>query len=467
MTGRGERIAVADLGKTNTKLMVLDATGAPLWEIRRKPNWIGYGDLRVLDDVALTDWIVEGLKAAVGEHGAESLMFSTHGCTFALAGEEELAHPILDYEQEPPATISARIDPLLPDFSETYTPLLPLGLNYARHILWLQERDPDLVGRSEAILSYPQFWSWRFSGRKVAEISYAGCHSCIWAPLKDDYSSLVDSQNWRPKMPEFAGAGEVLGSFDLKLPDGTARSIDIHNGVHDSNAALAYYRAAGHEDFTLVSTGTWVVIMNLACPLERLDPDRDMLANMAVDRRPAPTIKFMGGREFDVAADGWNRPISVEALEAVITRRTFALPSFAAGGPFPNWTGRFTGPETEGEERAACALLYVAMMTDLSLDLIGSTGSIIVDGGLVRSDHFAPLLAAMRPGQDIRVGLNPEGSACGAASLARLGKGLAALDAPIRPVRPAGLAGLDTYRREWRDLLGVEGARRQSMPGRN
>lgn len=455
-------IAVFDLGKTNSKLFVIDGNGLVLAERRTKPIWLDDGDLRVLDDGALFAWMESELARAVETHGVRHVTFSAHGCTFALIGDNALRHPILDYEQEPPADIAARIDLFIPSFSETFSPRLPLGFNYGRHMLWLADRDPEMLEETDAILAYPQFWSWRFSGKAVSEVSYLGCHSHLWAPLADDFSSLVDAKGWRAKMPSFAGAGARLGTYQVMLGSGEHVDVAVHNGVHDSNSSLFYYRSLGFEDFTLVSTGTWVIIFNQACPLEALDQRRDMLANVTVDHAPAATIRFMGGREYDVASDGWTKPISVAAIEAVISQRSFALPSFAPGGPFPHCEGHFAGPAVSGEERAAVALLYVTLMTDLSLDLIHSENAIVIDGGLVKAELYAPMLAALR-NQTVFTSSNPEGSAFGAAALVLRQAGLQPFRNETEEVRPALINGLDAYRREWRRR--VEGMRSQASDG--
>jgi hypothetical protein len=79
------------------------------------------------------------------------------------------------------------------------------------------------------------------------------------------------------------------------------------------------------------------------------------------------------------------------AVEAAVRHGQIALPSFAPGGPFPNGVGRFVGPIAETEmERAAIGALYLACMTNAVLDLIQSTNTVIVDGGLV---HNAAYLA--------------------------------------------------------------------------
>lgn len=446
-------IAIFDLGKTNSKLFVISREGAVLSEARTKPVWRNEDEVRVLDDETLFNWMRRSLVDAVIMHGVDRMMFSGHGCTFALIQGEHLLHPILDYEQEPPAAVAERIDRLIPDYSETFSPRLPLGFNFGRHILWLADRSPQLLDICDAVLCYPQFWSWKFSGHKVSEVSYLGCHSHLWAPIADDFSTLVDNQGWRSKMPEFARAGEEIGQYDLELANGASVALAVHNGVHDSNSALYYYRSLGFSDFTLVSTGTWVVIFNPSSPLETLDRERDMLANVTVDHNPVATIRFMGGREYDVASGGWKQAVSEEAVLAVIKKKAFALPSFAAGGSMPGREGRFIGPPLQGEERAAAALLYVALMTDLSLDLIGSVNPIVIDGGLVKTGLYAAVLAALRSSQTVYSSPNAEGSAFGAAALVFEQFGESPFKNECTVSRPAEIPGLQAYRDFWRAEL--------------
>jgi Sugar (pentulose and hexulose) kinases len=446
-------VAVFDLGKTNSKMFVFSPEGEILDEQREAPAWRNHEGFRVLDDARLESWMRAALGKAVTEYGVEGVMVSGHGCTFALVSGDRLTYPILDYEQEPPEDIAAEIDALIPSFSETYSPRLPMGFNFGRHILWLENVRPDVLEASQYILGYPQFWTWRFSGTAVSERSYLGCHSHLWAPLRNDFSSLVDQRGWREKMPPFARAGEVVGDTRIALPAGEARTLAVHNAVHDSNSSLYCYRAAGHDSFTLISSGTWVVIFNSECPFSLLDEERDMLANVSVDGAPVPTIRFMGGREFDTIREGASPRVSRESLQAVIDRRLFALPSFAPGGPSQETRGEITGAIGSDVERAALALLYVTLMSDYCLDLIGSRNTIIVDGGLVKTGAYAEVLAQLRPEQKVLSSDNPEGSAVGAAALA-----FEALGGKPRPVEcsvtvPSELRGLVEYRAEWRDKV--------------
>ncbi|RUX94870.1 MULTISPECIES: FGGY-family carbohydrate kinase [unclassified Mesorhizobium] len=441
------KVAVLDFGKTNSKLFVFGQDGRIIDERRTQPKWVRQGGFSVLDEASLHDWALGAVNAAVDSHSVEGLMVSGHGCTFALIDEAALTHPILDYEQEPPAEIAARIDRRIPDFAETFSPRLPLGFNYGRHMLWLQEVDPDVFAASRSILGYPQYWSWRLGGRAVSEVSYLGCHSHLWAPRSQDFSSLVDAQGWRDRMPSFERAGAVTGERRL---GGSARPIAIHNGVHDSNAALHAYRRQELGPVTVVSTGTWVIVLNPDCPLDALDQGRDMLVNVDVDGGPVPTIRFMGGREFAVISDGWQGVIAPSSIQRVIDAGIMALPSFAPGGPMSGQSGRLVGRTPNAEERAAVALLYVALMVDLSLDLIHSDNTVIVDGGLNTGGLLAGLLAQFRPGQAFLQGATLEGSATGAAALAfeSVGREFAA-EVP-EPVRASRFTGLAFYRDDWR-----------------
>jgi sugar (pentulose or hexulose) kinase len=448
------KVAVLDFGKTNSKLFVFGQDGQILDERRTQPNWTRKGGFSVLDETALHDWAARAVGEAVDIHGMEGLVVSGHGCTFALVDNAALTHPILDYEQEPPAGIAARIDRRIPDFAETFSPRLPLGFNYGRHMLWLKAVQPGAFAAAKSILGYPQYWSWRFGGRAVSEVSYLGCHSHLWAPRKRDFSSLVDAEGWRGQMPAFERAGAVIGEQRFGK---AAQPIAIHNGVHDSNAALHAYRRQKLGPVTVVSTGTWVVVLNPDCPLDALDRDRDMLVNVDVDGGPVPTIRFMGGREFATISAGWQGAIDRSTVQQVIDAGIMALPSFAPGGPMPGHPGELIGRTPNPEERAAVALLYVALMVDLCLDLIHSNNTLIVDGGLNSGGLLASLLAELRPGQAFMQGATLEGSATGAAALAfeSVGREFAA-EAP-EPVHASSFTGLAGYRDSWRGLAADRG----------
>ncbi len=449
---QGNTLAVFDFGKTNSKMLVYGQDGALLATARSAPRWVMDGETRILDEAALHGWVRASLAAAAAELACDRVMISAHACTFALIADDQLLLPILDYEYAAPDAIEREFRALQSPFSETGSPDLPAGLNYGLHIYWRAREWADAFAKADAILPYPQFWNWRLSGAVKSEISYVGCHSHLWSPERNDYAGVVDKLGWRDKMPAFERAGAAVGTLDLTLPDGSARKLTIHNGVHDSNASLYFYRSFGYTSFSLISTGTWVIAFNTDATLNQMDGARDMLANVSVDRQPVVTARFMGGREFDLISGNARVKIGLGEIGAAIASGQMALPSFAPGGPYPDSAGRLVGPEPATEaERAAVGSLYLACMTATVLDMLGSDNTIIIDGGLALNPVYATLIASLRPNQTVLVNADAEGTAAGAASLAFETFGASPFKDPCTRVAPQIIPGLDAYAAAWRE----------------
>ena len=49
---------------------------------------------------------------------------------------------------------------------------------------------PEIFEECDSILSLPQYWGWKFTGKKVSEISYIGCHSYLWSPMRNSQALL-------------------------------------------------------------------------------------------------------------------------------------------------------------------------------------------------------------------------------------------------------------------------------------
>ena len=179
-------------------------------------------------------------------------------------------------------------------------------------------------------------------------------------------------------------------------------TTQVLNGVHDSNASLLPHLASRKPPFTIVSTGTWVILMAVGLGVERLVAADDMLANVDVEGRPIACARFMGGREY-------SRNRRRRARRAPTLARCAAGDRLAArwrcrasppqGGPSPSRKGEIRGEVAPGD-RAALATLYVALMSDLMLTRLGADrGDLIVEGSFAANAAFAPIArrAAPRP----------------------------------------------------------------------
>ncbi|PXW99420.1 sugar (pentulose or hexulose) kinase [Sphaerotilus hippei] len=460
--------AVLDVGKTRVKLLVMNGAGEVLHQCDRPnapvPSSLGYP---ALDVAGIEAWLLERL-AGLGalRSRIRHLIVSTHGAAFAALQDDTLLLPVPDYESEvyectPLAPWADEIDP----FEQTCSPLLPAGLNAARQWHWLEQAHPALWQRVDTLLPYPQYWAWRLTGERCAELSSLGCHTQLWQPGAATWSALAQRRGWARRMPPLRRAWDVLAPLrsDLASRLGLPSDCAVHVGVHDSNACLAAYLRSMPR-MTLVSTGTWIVIMAPGGSTASLDAGRDMLANVSVRGETVPTARFMGGRELKLLLAGADPAAADEdTLAALLRRDVMALPAFVhQGGPFGERPGevreagrRIDAVSTlDAAERATLGALYCAQVTAWLIEHLRAPAPVVVDGPFAGNPVYVRALAALLDGAELSVSADPlEGTARGSWLLSRW----TALQAPaprLQPVAPSAAgAALRAYHARWLTLL--------------
>ena len=450
-------VAVLDVGKTNVKLVLVDAAaGREVWS-RSQPNRVlRHGPYPHADVEAIAGFLLDGLAEVARD--VEALSITTHGATGALLAGDGLALPVLDYEHDGPDGSAAGYEGIRPAFAETCSPRLPGGLNLGAQLFWQARAFPEAFARARAFVTYPQYWAWRLTGVAATEPTSLGCHTDLWAPARDGVSSLAERAGWSGLLAPIRSAFDILGPLrpDLAARIGLRRPLPVACGIHDSNASLLPHLGAGAEPRTVVSTGTWVVCFAVGGSLARLDPARDTLANVDAYRRPVPSARFMGGREFDRVAGGAGAAPDDDALDAVLAGGIMALPAFAPGsGPFPDRAGRWTAdPATLAPAgRTAAASLYAALMTATCLDLLDARGPTVVEGPFAANALFCEALAVLT-GRPVGASAGGTGTSVGAAGL------VAPVAAPLpRPVAPRPALGpaFRAYAARWRAEAGAAG----------
>jgi sugar (pentulose or hexulose) kinase len=458
-SSRPVAIAVLVVGKTNVELLAITPDGAILAS-RQAPNAVHSGEpYPHCDTEHLWRWMAAAL-ADLGERFAIlAIVPTSYGSTAALVGNAELVLPILDYEADPPAGIAAAYAEIAPWFEECFCPIDPAGLTLGRQLFWQSRLFPEDFARARWILPFAQYWAWGLCGVPASEATSLGAQTQLWSPRERDFSSLVKRQGWLDRFAPLRNAWDVLGPLQFELADRTGLPVEtpVLCGIHDSNANLARYLAAGLADFALISTGTWLITFKPGLPLDDLDPLREMVSNTDLLGRPVASARFMGGRKYALIAGPEAAAVSPTAadLQALIAQGTMALPSFTrSGGPFPGTggKGRISGPPpASARERAALACLYLALMASVGLDLVQARAQVIVDGSFARNFLFAALLAALRPDQPVLVSTERRaGTALGAALLVGWTERTAPAPLPLSPVAPAAIPGLATYALDWR-----------------
>ncbi len=454
-------IAVLDVGKTNAKLSLVDAaTGSPIRVVHRANAPADSLAMRQLDVAGIEHWFLEQLRDCPERGRITALVPVAHGAACVLVDDHGLVIAAPDYEDTCFRKTASEYDRERDPFAATLSPRLPDGLNLGAQLHFLETCHPQVFARAARIFPLPQYWAWRFSGVAASEVSSLGAHSDLWCPMRNEFSSLARRRGWDKLFPPLRPATAMLGLLDDRIAALTGLSADcqVFCGVHDSNASwLAHLREVRRgAKLTVISSGTWIIAMTSSGDLARLCEDRDMLANVDVFSSPVATARFMGGREYAAIAGPEHAAPFIADLERVMAAGSMALPSFAeAGGPFQGRTGRIVGDgnrELAPGERAALASAYVALVTDVLLDLLGESDTIVIDGPFAGNPLYAGILKTLRPGANISISNLASGAAAGALALV-LGESKPTTSVADRPVTALPVAGLIEYRDAWRSLV--------------
>ncbi|MDX1218846.1 carbohydrate kinase [Sinorhizobium medicae] len=424
-------VAVLDVGKTNVKLSAFTADGAAV-ETLSVPNPVLPGPpWRHHDVTALSQWVFETLAALSRRHDLSAIVTAGHGSGGVLTGTDPDAGdgatlPMIDYEQSLPPDILDGYTPLAGSFLDRGSATMHGATHQARQLYWMEARQPDAFGKARWFLGLPQYWAWRLSGIAASEASFLGAQSHLWNVAERRWAPIVGARGWERLMPPFAKAWQTLGPIRPELVKryGLPAEMRVLAGGHDSSLNHYRYHAAGLQDFTVISTGTWIVGFSRSTPIDRLDEHRGMTLNSDLFGNRLGGILTMGGREFSHIA-GVDPPTDnapPEALVRLLAQRTIAAPSFGDDdGLFPGsaGSGRILGPEPKSAmERKTLALLYCALLTVECIETLSADRLVVLDGSFLRDPLYADVVAALLPDRKVCFNLDAYGVAAGAALLA-------------------------------------------------
>jgi sugar (pentulose or hexulose) kinase len=450
-------IGILDVGKTHAKFVAAEADSGRIVVQHQRAFRSSEGSvIRSLDVVGIEQWLRETLSAFPDRASIEALVPVAHGAAAVLleSGEQVCLAP--DYEDPAFERVAEAYRAQRDPFSETFSPFLPLGLNLARQLYFIESRHPAAFKRIQCCLLYPQYWAWRLSGEKASEVTSLGCHTDLWQPRDAKPSRLADRSGWSRLLAPLRAASDTLGrvSTEFVRATGVDPGCRVQCGIHDSNASYLSHRIGRPEaePFSVVSSGTWIIVMAHGTDLSRLRESDDMLANVDALGHAVPTARFMGGREYEAILDSTNGKLvpTHDALASILHRRAFALPPARATSERPAFAGRLIRAEgLSGEERAALATAYLALRTDRRLSDLGATGDILVDGPLSANPLYVELLANLRP--QCRIRLNDARSAVVRAALVLAGMRPGAAEY-FHAAVSAPLPGFMAYQSEWTEL---------------
>ena len=410
---RGHTIVI-DIGKTRSKASLWSADGRRLaYRARRNLSIQGPG-YRALDAQGIESWLVKALAELGTLAPVARVIPVAHGAAMALLRDGKLLLPPMDYEQPIPADVNEQYNSERDPFALTGSPELPAGLNLGAQLHWLQVLSPQAFSDGTTLVPWSQYWAWRLCGQVASEVTSLGCHTDLWFPEHGGPSMLAQRRGWAEMLAPRRHASDCLGTLSAEWSrrTGLPRQTEVFCGLHDSNAALLAARGIAQvagRDSTVLSTGTWFIA--LRSPVARFDlaqlpVGRDCLVNVDVDGAPVPSARFMGGREIETLVGTDHQVIDrpewqarlLATVSKVLACGLRVRPTLVAGcGPYPNQSGGWLQEPIDPLQSAVAAALYAALVADVSLELIGSQGLLLIEGRFAASRVFARALATLRP----------------------------------------------------------------------
>ena len=410
---------VLDIGKTNVKLTFVDSSNnKTLYSFRTKQENIIRHSIKILNSNSIYEWALTKIVFVGRKYSLDKFVCTAHGTSIALIGEQDqeiLACTDYEYKFD---KIFDHYKRLAPNFNESFTPFLENGLNIGQQIYYLYKKNPKMIKNTKFILTYPQYIAWKLSGNFSSEISYLGCHTHLWDFKKNKLSSFVKKLRLENKFPPMRKAWEVIGQKKI-----ANSNLQIVNGVHDSNASYLYFKNSNIKNFTLVTTGTWYIIFNQKTSLTNLNPNLDMLANIDVFGKPVPTIRFMGGREYDNLMKVFKITTNTKALKNFNYKNYLIYPSYASGGAFINKKININFfKKLKKGQIYYLIFLYIVFVINFSLNKMKSSNTIILDGPITKNITIMKILSSLRPKQLVLKNKKEIGTTLGATNLFNIKK---------------------------------------------
>jgi sugar (pentulose or hexulose) kinase len=448
-------IAVIDIGMTNKKVAVYDGS---LRQLDAKycnfaPKMAG--GLETHDLEAMEEWFVKEIKTFATQYPIKAIAVSAHGATFVCVGKDgKPAIPCVYYTHEPGEELYRRFYEHFGDERElqarTGTPAFKALINPAKGLFFARETYGEDFKKVTAILPYPQYWGFRFTGKAGVETTYMGNHTYLWDQIDNRLSTVAQKMEIAPLIPDkLRNSWDTLGTVSAEFASRTELSPKtiVTMGIHDSNSAmLLHFARKGERGFILNSTGTWCVIMN---PVTKYGFAPDELGkvvffNISAFGTPIKTAIFLGGQEFETwsgiimkihgrtGIPVWNEETYRRILRE---KRLFLLPELTPGsGQFPSSKARIVenGKNYFPADAGSCSASYEELFAALRLSLVMQTlaglerigiqkgHEVYTEGGFRKDDSYNRLLSSALEDNKVFLTNVTEACALGAAMTAKM-----------------------------------------------
>ncbi|MCR5217760.1 FGGY family carbohydrate kinase [Treponema sp.] len=308
-------VCVIDIGMTNKKISIYDQSlnqiESAYQNFEGKKVSCEKDNKTILchDIEGMKEWFTKCISDFAKKYPVKAISVTTHGATFVCTDDQgKQTLPCVFYTEDPGEDFQKEFYSLCGSprdlQKECQTPLLSSMINMAKGIFFAKRYFPQGFAATKKIISYPQFWTYFFTGNFCAERTFLACHTYLWNQNKDSYSSVADKLGIRQLLSDniadtISFQGTITEDFAKKT--GLSQDVQVTAGIHDSNASLLPYLAKENDDFILNSTGTWCVSMHPSADEDFTQEDigKVVFFNRSALNQKVKTSIFLGGMEFD------------------------------------------------------------------------------------------------------------------------------------------------------------------------
>lgn len=295
---------VFDIGKTNKKCILFDKSSKVVHRISTRFAENKDEDGFPCDDLqAIVNWIDKSIHQFLQDkrYKVNSVNFSTYGASFVHIDENgKVLTPLYNYlKPYPPKILKAfyKKHGKAKDIART-TASPPEGmLNSGLQLFWIKRTKPKLFKKIKWSLHFPQYLSFIYTRKACSEYTSIGCHTGLWDYQKKDYHQWVYDE----KINRILAPVTQTNSFIKVRFNNYPKKIKVGMGIHDSSAAILPYFQRTKEDFILLSTGTWNVLLNPfnQKSLKKSDLENGYLNYMRLDGHPVRASRLLMGKEHE------------------------------------------------------------------------------------------------------------------------------------------------------------------------
>jgi sugar (pentulose or hexulose) kinase len=449
-------IAVFDIGKTNKKFLLFDASLNLVHQDEQKFAEIVDEEGFSCDEICkIEGWMKECVSGVLKKdsYRIKALNFTTYGASLMYL--DKAGHPltpVYNYlKPMPEGVLEGFYESYggLEEFSrKTASPSLGM-LNSGLQALWLKRKKPDVYARVNTVLHFPQYLSYQFTGQRVSEFTSIGCHTAMWDFDNHCYHPWIKYENIQ--LPKPVSNSEVSDVVIEK------QVVKTGIGIHDSSASLVPYFKGTREEFILISTGTWCIFMNPfnTEPLTTEQLRKDSLCYMSVNQQQVKSSRLFLGHIHDVNVERLNKHFGVDEnrykavhADADIVNRLLAGNRhhlfFSKGVPESFVDSSVDPGLFRSFEEAYHQLVYDLVGIGMeSLKLIIPTDDhtrvVYISGGFARSELFVRFLATFLPDKKVYTSEIDNATALGAAMVvyeSAFGKPVPAMDLGLKACKP-------------------------------